>query len=106
MADKLSRDEVLKRLGRRDPLPGGPAQLSPQMKAALAAEVASAPAREGVGALPANPVMNPRAIVEDRLRRAESGMKCGGKVKKKMATGGSVRGVGCAQKGHGKGKVC
>lgn len=98
MAERLSREEVMKRLGKRDPLPGGAKQLSPQMKAAIVEAAASAPARSGIGALPANPVMNPRAIAEDRLRRAESGMKCGGKVKK-MAGGGAVRGSGCATKG-------
>ena len=41
-------------------------------------------------------IRNPKLTLERRER--ESGMKCGGKVRK-MAAGGSVRGVGCATKG-------
>lgn len=116
MATKLSEAALLKLLGKITPLPGGPGQVSPQMQVPSATPAPAAvpnpvappmtpPAgaqppsgRYGVGALPANPVMNPGAITRAQLADAEQGMKKGGKVKK-MASGGAVRGTGCAIKG-------
>jgi nitrogenase subunit NifH len=50
----------------------------------------------------AKALKKPESVMERRMR--EAGLAKGGKVKC-MAAGGKVRGVGCAAKGHGKGKM-
>ena len=102
MSEKLSELMLRKLLGKREALPGGDKQLSPQMTPKPPADAASAPTPPTADF---RGLTNPKRIIEDRLSKAEQGMKCGGKVKK-MASGGSVRGTGCAVKGFGKGKVC
>jgi len=99
MSEKLSELLLRKLLGKRTPLPGGDKQLSPQMTPQPPAEpasAASAPIADFRG------VTNPKRVLADR--EAAAGLKCGGKVKK-MASGGSVRGTGCATKGFGKGRM-
>ena len=91
--DAMSPEEILEIVGKLKPLgpkAGAPSGANWDRRAAP-----PAPTRSGVGALRANPIMNPRAIVEDRVRQAEDGMFAGGKV----------RGCGIASKGHTKGKV-
>ena len=43
---------------------------------------------------------------KEREEQYGSGMKCGGKVHKKMASGGSVRGDGIAKRGKTRGRMC
>lgn len=96
---KPTREEMMKKLGKRDPLPG--AGKAPGPNWSPRGEAMSAPARSGIGALPADYLRNPRAIQKDREEKA--GLKCGGMVKKKA--GGMVRGCGVAVKGKSKAKM-
>lgn len=75
-----------------------------RIKKALTKEEKPAPKKEEPQA-DFSGVTNPKRVIEKRLEKAESGMKCGGKVKK-MAAGGTVRGTGCATKGTGFKGVC
>lgn len=90
----MDRDQAEKMVGKRTPLPGAgkPAGENWAPKAASAPDTG----KSGIGALPADPLRNPKAILADREKKA--GLACGGKVKK-MATGGLVRGAGAAVKG-------
>ena len=89
----MSRNDAEKLVGKKTALPGAGKEPGPNWTPSAA----SAPSgRNGVGALPADPVRNPKAIIADRENKA--GMACGGKVKK-MATGGIIRGAGAATKG-------
>lgn len=107
MADKkLSYDDVRKLLGKTTPLPGAglPQQSGNFVIPSPAAAASAPPAKTGIGALPANPVTDPGAILRAQESQAEGGMKRGGKVKR-MKSGGSVRGCGIATKGHTKGTM-
>lgn len=98
---KMTEAELKKMLGKRTPLPGGDKQLSPQMKPKGAETPASAPTKPIADF---SGLTNPKRVINKRLEEAEKGMKCGGKVKR-MASGGSVRGSGCATKGIGKARM-
>jgi hypothetical protein len=115
MATKLSEEAVRKLLGTRTPLPGadqGPGANWTPRKGPKAPS-----GKTGIAGLPANPVTDPGAILQQQLEDAgadgnspqqpapgsQPGMKRGGKVKK-MASGGSVRGCGMATKGKTKGR--
>lgn len=96
---KMSEAAIKKLLGTRTPLPGADKPNRPLPK-----PVETPTKRSGVGALPADPLRNPKAIVEGRLKKAEQGMACGGKVKA-YNSGGKVRGCGAATKGMTKGRM-
>lgn len=90
----MNRSDAEKLIGKKTPLPGAGDAPGPNWTPKPSAP-ASAP-KSGVGALPADPLRSPKAVVADREKKA--GMACGGKVKK-YAGGGIVRGAGAAVKG-------
>ncbi len=95
---KPTREEAEALLGKRTTLPGGPKNRGTNFDLPRRSAAAEESAADFRG------VTNPKRIIEDRLRKAEAGMACGGKVKK-YASGGSVRGCGIASKGRTKGKM-
>lgn len=82
---KMDRDQAEKMVGKKTPLPGAGQPAGPNWAPKPAAAASSG--KSGIGALPANPVTNPRAILDDREKKAG------------MAKGGLVRGAGAAVKG-------
>jgi hypothetical protein len=96
---KPTREEMMKKLGKREPLPGAGKPTGPNWDRQAPESAPSG--RSGIGALPADFLRNPRAIQKDREEKA--GLKCGGMVKKKA--GGMVRGCGVAVKGKSKAKM-
>jgi hypothetical protein len=91
---KLSEAELAKLIGKRTPRRGEGQPPGPNWTPKSEEKTPSSSSPEPVN------FFNPKAVTERRLRDAEKGMKCGGKVKK-MAGGGAVRGSGCASKGTG-----
>lgn len=85
----LSEEAIRRKLGTREPVRGAGQRPGPNW------ERKETPSKQEPQA-DFSGVLNPKRVIERRER--ESGMKCGGKVRK-MAVGGSVRGVGCASKG-------
>lgn len=71
---KLSEKEIQKKIGKREPLPGGPKQKGPNF---LPRPAASAPARKSQGVN----FLNPRAV--NAKREKEAGLAKGGKVRGK-----------------------
>lgn len=90
----MNRDQAEKMVGKKTPLPGAGQAPGPNWAAKPAAAASSA--KSGIGALPADPVRSPKAIIADREKKA--GMACGGKVKK-YAKGGTIKGAGAATRG-------
>jgi hypothetical protein len=74
---KLSEKEIQKKIGKREPLPGGPKQKGPNFLPRPAAPAASAPARKSQGVN----FLNPRAV--NAKREKEAGLAKGGKVRGK-----------------------
>lgn len=93
-----TREEAEALLGKRTALPGGPKNRGTNFDLPKLTSTKEEPAADFRG------VTNPRRVIDDRLKKAEVGMACGGKVKR-YASGGSVRGCGIASKGHTKGKM-
>lgn len=81
----MDRNQAEKMVGKRTPLPGAGKPAGPNWTP-KPAEAASS-GKSGIGALPANPVTKPRAILDDREKKAG------------LAKGGLVRGAGAAVKG-------
>jgi len=86
-SDYLAKRKAL--IGKRFPLPGGPKQQGPNFLPRKPDDAPAETPKKGVNFL------NPKAVNRAREEK-ESGLACGGKVKRKMAAGGKVRGQGCA----------
>ncbi len=76
-------------IGRKFPLPGGPKQQGPNFLPRKADEAPPAPVKKQANFL------NPKSVNAEREK--DAGLACGGKVRK-MASGGKVRGQGCASR--------
>ena len=89
----LSEEAIRRKLGTREPVRGAGQRPGPNW------ERKETPSKQEPQA-DFSGVLNPKRVIEKRREKAEeaAGLKCGGKVRK-MAAGGSVRGVGCASKG-------
>ena len=82
----LSEEALRKKLGTREPIRGAEQRPGPNWER-------KAPVQEEKQRV--SPINLKKAL---RDREEAAGLKCGGKVRR-MAAGGSVRGVGCATKG-------
>lgn len=93
---KMTREEAEKMVGKRTARSGEDKSSGPNwQRRAMDAVVRE---RSGVGALPADPLRNPGAILEDRLKKAGA-YSGGGSVKKYSGGGMVMRGTGAATKG-------
>lgn len=73
---------------------GGGGGLSREAVLAAIDQAQPAQPKQGIAALPGNPVTDPRAIIEGRQKAAGVGYACGGKVRKNYMQGGMVDGPG------------
>lgn len=90
----MDRSQAEKMVGKRTPLPGAGKPAGQNW--APKPEPAASSGKSGIGALPADYMRNPKAIIADREKKA--GLACGGKVKK-HAQGGLIKGAGAATRG-------
>lgn len=97
----MDRKDAEKLLGKKTSLPGAGQPPGANWTPKAPAPAASAPAKSGIAALPADPLRNPKAVLG--AREKDAGLACGGKVKKYakggMVKGGMVKGAGSATRG-------
>lgn len=81
-----TREEAEKLIGKRTELPI-PSHSKSEYRRLQEQQVQQEPKkRSDIGSIFSTPVMNPRAIVNERLDQAENGMKKGGVVRNKKNT--------------------